>query len=134
MLYLILESFIVEVCKDIAYEFNITLTVPHNRNPIIMNYLDFLRDDCDLNINFRKELMEEINLFREIRNCFTHNAGEFRSVASVKKMREFYPDNICDNKIYLSYELIIKFFEVVGELIKMIEIAYWEKYEKCIKL
>lgn len=123
LLYTILETTLKNIVDLLADKLGKEFIVSSKNKPIINKYIDFMRIDCNMNINLPNDFWKEIQQLRKIRNQFTHSLNDDLLLQLRGKTND-----VTTYKSYLAYDYCIENFGLVCELIEEIEELIRIKY------
>ncbi|MGG4214003.1 hypothetical protein [Paenibacillus polymyxa] len=121
LLYIILESTLKNIVDLLAHKIGGEFVMSSQNKPVINKYIDFIRRECNMNVNLPKDFWKEIKQLRQIRNQFTHSLKDDLAVHNRGENETTY-------KSYLTHDYCLESFGLVCELIEEIERLLLSKY------
>ncbi|WP_297406000.1 hypothetical protein [uncultured Cetobacterium sp.] len=124
--FMIFETLLKNIVKDIAYDQNSTLEDIHNKNTSYLNgYIYFLEDTFKKNLEIEDKEKDFIGIVKKIRNDYLHGymteipESMEREIVKIFNLR-------LGKRIEVNENFIDNTCEIFGEIAKKCEIAYWK--------
>ncbi|MBL3645622.1 hypothetical protein JMN23_25110 [Bacillus sp. RHFB] len=125
ILYSLLETTLKNIARLVGEKEEKKIKLSREKKSTIRKYIEFIQEECNLDINLPNEFWVDIELLRKVRNNFTHSLNDDEILNQLKGYTE---SNNSLYKSYLTYDFCLKNFGVICEIIEGIEKSLCEKY------
>ena len=125
----LVENFLGSLSEEVANDLGVKLEFENKKLPYINKYILWLTRGCGIDINIDSEMWKSIDAIREIRNRFIHRINRDIPDDIKKVISEMVSLAVEDEKA-ITDDFVDKALMELAKLIKTIELAYIEFYEK----
>lgn len=120
-----LENLLADLSEEVANDLNIEINLDKRPLPYINKYLLWLVRGCGLEFTLSKENNKRLDAIREVRNRFIHRINRDLPIHIKKTINKMVNFNDGTNETITNGFVDAALIEI-AELVKKIEIAYWE--------
>ncbi len=125
----LVENFLGNLSEEVASDLGIKLEFENKKLPYINKYILWLTRGCGININIDKRTWKSLDAIREIRNRFIHRINRDIPDDVKKVISEMVSAAVEEEKV-ITDEFVDMALIKLAQLVKTIELAYIEFYEK----
>lgn len=124
----VLESLLDDVAAEVASELGAKVDLDHRPLPYINRYILFLTRNCGLKLEVSRDLWKQLDAVRELRNRYIHKLDRDLP-AQIKATLEDIASETRSDDTLVDDVFVDRGLEVVAELGKAVETAFWQWYE-----
>ena len=125
----LVENLLANLSEEVAKDLGMKVEFANKGLPYIDKYILWLTKGCGIDINVDEEVWKSVEVIRQVRNKFVHRIDK-DIPEEVKKVISEMVSEISENEKTITDEFVDVALMTLAKLVKTIELAYIEFYEK----
>jgi hypothetical protein len=124
----VLENMLDDVAVEVASELGAKVELDHRSLPYINRYILFLTRSCGLKLEVSRDLWKQLDAVRELRNRYIHKLDRDLPAQIKATLEDIAGETRPDDRL-VDDVFVNRGLEVVAELGKAVETAFWQWHE-----
>lgn len=133
MMFSLFENLLSDLSIDVAKSENKRIENYMDKSlPYINRYLNFLTNECNLDIFISEDQYSQIDIIRKIRNNYLHSLEKDIPEEIQEELKTVL--ELDKNKIRINSDFILMSFRLIGDIVTNLEKSYWKYKRKKYKI